>query len=139
MKTLLKLALGVVLLGALGLGIRSWVLGSSGTAGAVYRTAPVERGELVAVISATGTVEPEEVVDVGAQVAGKIDAFGSDTEGNTVDYGSTVEEGTVLARGKVHECASPYNEATCAAQQKTCVEGARTKRNGAWVYPRTCR
>lgn len=49
------------------------------------------------------------------------------------------EEGTILARGTVHECANPYNEATCAAQRKTCVEGAKTKRNGSWVYPRTCR
>src|SRR5437763_1714947 len=32
------------------------------------RTAPVARGDIVATISATGTVEPEEVIDVGAAV-----------------------------------------------------------------------
>lgn len=63
-----------------------------------FRTAPVNRGDLQAVISATGTVVPEEVVDVGAQVAGKIVAFGKDKDGQTVDYGSVVEAGTVLAR-----------------------------------------
>jgi HlyD family secretion protein len=42
-------------------------------------------------------VEPEEVVDVGAQVAGKIVAFGQDRNGKSVDYGSEVETGTVLA------------------------------------------
>ena len=63
-----------------------------------FRTVPVTRGDLQAVISATGTVEPEEVVDVGAQVAGKIVAFGKDKDGKTVDYGSVVEAGTVLAR-----------------------------------------
>jgi len=63
-----------------------------------FRTAPVTRGDLQAVISATGTVEPEEVVDVGAQVAGKIVAFGKDKDGKTVDYGSVVEAGTVLAQ-----------------------------------------
>jgi len=63
-----------------------------------FRTVPVIRGDLQAVISATGTVEPEEVVDVGAQVAGKIVAFGKDKNGKTVDYGSVVEAGTVLAK-----------------------------------------
>ncbi len=63
-----------------------------------FHTAPVTRGDLQATISATGTVEPEEVVDVGAQVAGKIVAFGKDKDGKTVDYGSVVEAGTVLAQ-----------------------------------------
>jgi HlyD family secretion protein len=65
---------------------------------ASYRTAEVKRGDLTAVISATGTVVPEEVVDVGAQVAGKIVAFGKDQSGKTIDYGSAVEKGMVLAQ-----------------------------------------
>jgi HlyD family secretion protein len=63
-----------------------------------FRTTPVNRGNLMATISATGTVEPEEVIDVGAQVAGKIVAFGKDKEGRSVDYGSNVEENMVLAQ-----------------------------------------
>ena len=63
-----------------------------------YTTAQVKLGDLLITISATGTVEPEEVVDVGAQVAGIVDYFGKDKDGNTVDYGSVVEEGTVLAK-----------------------------------------
>src|SRR5690348_12284197 len=42
------------------------------------RTAAVERGDLLVTIGATGTVEPEEVIDVGAQVAGQINYFGKD-------------------------------------------------------------
>ena len=42
-----------------------------------FRTAGVERGDLVVTVSATGTLEPEEVVDVGAQVVGRIEEFGS--------------------------------------------------------------
>lgn len=38
------------------------------------------------------------MVDVGAQVAGKVVSFGQDNNGNTIDYGSVVEVGTVLAR-----------------------------------------
>src|SRR5689334_3098175 len=60
-------------------------------------TVAVKHGDLTATISATGTIEPIEVIDVGAQVAGLIKAFGKDKNGNTIDYGSIVEEDTVLA------------------------------------------
>ena len=64
-----------------------------------YRTATVQRGDLHPTISATGTLEPEEVVDVGAQVAGKIRALGHDPAdaGQAIDYGSIVHVGTDLA------------------------------------------
>jgi len=65
---------------------------------APFRTIPVTRGDIRANISATGTVEPEEVIDVGAQIAGKIVAFGKDKNGKAIDYGSVVEAGMVLAR-----------------------------------------
>src|SRR5512137_1574536 len=70
----------------------------SGGKSVVYRTDPIKRGDLLAAISATGTVEPEEVVDVGAQVAGQINSFGKDKNGKPIDYGSVVETGTVLAQ-----------------------------------------
>ncbi len=62
-----------------------------------YITRPVTRADITSTISATGTLQPEELVDVGAQVAGMIEAFGRDADGKQVDFGSTVEEGTVLA------------------------------------------
>jgi HlyD family secretion protein len=51
-------------------------------------------------VGATGTIEPEEVVDVGAQVVGMIKEFGRDPHDSTrpIDYLSMVEDGTVLAR-----------------------------------------
>jgi HlyD family secretion protein len=64
----------------------------------LFRTAPVKQGDLISTISASGVVEPEEVVDVGAQVAGRIVSFGKDASGKNVDYGSVVQEGMVLAR-----------------------------------------
>ena len=64
----------------------------------LLNTAVVKHGDLVATISATGTIEPIEVVDVGAQVAGLIKAFGKDKSDRVIDYGSIVEEGTVLAK-----------------------------------------
>src|SRR6188508_3384247 len=65
-----------------------------------FRTIPVRRGDLLATINATGTLEPQEVVDVGAQIAGEIQSFGPDPRdpARPISYGSPVEEGTVLAR-----------------------------------------
>jgi HlyD family secretion protein len=73
---------------------------SNGASPVEYRTATVKRGNIRASISATGTVEPEEVVDVGAQVAGQIEVFGRDPRdpSKTIDYGTEVEVGTILAK-----------------------------------------
>jgi HlyD family secretion protein len=82
--------------GALG----GWYVYNADRHPASFRTARVERGDLLATIGATGTVEPEEVIDVGAQVAGQIVSFGEDPRGGSklIDYGSPVEKDTVLAR-----------------------------------------
>jgi len=65
-----------------------------------FRTSPIARGDLQVTVSATGTIEPEEVVDVGAQVVGMIQAFGRDPRNGEkpVDYGSAVDVGTVLVQ-----------------------------------------
>jgi HlyD family secretion protein len=74
------------------------MLHKGAAAGAAPQTVPLKLTEIVATIEATGTVEPEEVVDVGAQVAGQVVSFGKDRNGKPIDYGSVVEEGTVLAQ-----------------------------------------
>jgi HlyD family secretion protein len=86
-----------------------------------FRTAEVTRGDLTSTISATGTVEPEEVIDVGAQVAGKILEFGKDASGGTVDYGSRIEEGTVLA--KIDDALYAADVAQGKAQVQQAVAG----------------
>ncbi|MBL9092893.1 MAG: hypothetical protein JNL96_16860, partial [Planctomycetaceae bacterium] len=63
-----------------------------------FRTQPATRADFVVAINSTGTIEPEEVVDVGAQVAGRIVEFGKEVgAGRTIDYTSRVKPGTVLA------------------------------------------
>jgi HlyD family secretion protein len=88
---------GILVLGLVG-ATAAWYLLRGNDPAIGYRTAAVKRGNLLVSISATGTVEPEEVIDVGAQIAGQIMSFGRDAAGRTVDYGSAVEEGTVLAK-----------------------------------------
>src|SRR5438105_5672720 len=97
MKLLFKIVILLLVLIAIGGGIFWYAQGRSASAN-TFKTVPVKRGELVATISATGTVEPEEVIDVGAQVAGQILSFGKDDAGKSIDYGSVVDEGTILAQ-----------------------------------------
>ena len=64
----------------------------------MWHTSKVRKGDLTATITATGTVEPEEVVDVGAQVSGQFLEFGKDRNGKSIDYGSIVESNMLLAK-----------------------------------------
>ena len=91
------LIIGVVVVVA---GGAAWYVAHGDRAVAEFKTEPVGRQDLQATIAATGTLEPEQVVDIGAQVGGQIISFGSDpTQSNgTIDYGSHVDVGTTLAK-----------------------------------------
>jgi len=105
--------MAVVVLGIAALAA-AWYLRRGDAQTVSYRTDQVTRGDLLVSIRATGTVEPEEVVDVGAQVAGQILSFGKAADGKTVDYGSLVEAGTVLA--KIDDSLYAAEEAQAQAQ-----------------------
>jgi HlyD family secretion protein len=98
MQRFLKIPYIAILVVILVGGVGAWWWHARSDTRMSFRTAVVKRGDLVATINATGTIEPVEVVDVGAQVAGLIRSFGKDKDGKQIDYGSTVEEGTVLAQ-----------------------------------------
>jgi HlyD family secretion protein len=74
-----------------------------------FRYADVTRGRLVATIGSTGTLQPRDTVDVGAQVAGPIIFIGKDsnTQSGIVDWGSAVKgpehdgQGKVIKKGTV--------------------------------------
>ena len=106
LKRVIILLVGVLLLG----GSLAWWLGRDTNGAEGFRTSPVTRGELLDSISATGTLKPQEEVDVGAQVAGQIAMFGTDADGRPVDYRSEVKEGMVLAR---------IDDAVYLAEQRT--------------------
>ena len=92
-----RAAVAFVLVGALGAAtLWSRQRGSGQTTS--FETAKVTRGNLLVTIAASGTLEPEEVVDVGAQISGRILSFGKDADGKPVDYGSIVEKDAVIAR-----------------------------------------
>ena len=101
-----------------------WYFNKGGTQKTTFRTVEVTRGDILSTISATGTVEPEELVDVGAQVAGQVLAFGKDEEGNEVDYGSPVAEGTLLA--KIDETSYASDVALATAQLEQAKAGVES-------------
>lgn len=66
-----------------------WVnLGSSSAP--TYRTEAVARGDITQTVSANGTLKPVKVVNVGAQISGRISALHA-------DFNDQVSEGQVLA------------------------------------------
>jgi HlyD family secretion protein len=88
----------VVLLALLGLGAGGyWYKNRADSTAGSFRTAVVSRGDLLQTITASGTLQAEEVIDVGSQVTGRIASFGTDKAGKQVDYKSEVEAGKVLA------------------------------------------
>src|SRR6185369_16387657 len=98
MKRFIKTPLIAVLLLVLAGGLGAWRWRAGYDHKVLFNTAVVTHGDLVTTISATGTIEPVEVVDVGAQVAGLVSSFGQDKNGKMIGYGSIVEEGTLLAK-----------------------------------------
>ena len=71
--------------------------GGARVTGVQFQTEQVTRGSVISTVAASGTLEPEELVDVGSQVSGQILSFGTDAQGREIDYCSAVTNGMVLA------------------------------------------
>ena len=63
---------------------------TGGEADVVYTTEPVARGDIENLVTATGTLQPQDYVDVGAQVSGQLKKL-------HVEVGSEVKAGDLLA------------------------------------------
>jgi HlyD family secretion protein len=92
-----------------------------------YKNAPVERGEIVASVTATGTVNPVVSVQVGSQVSGKILSLHA-------DFNSVVKAGEVVARIDPSIYRARRDQAaatlanTIAAKAKAVTDLAQRKR-----------
>ncbi len=86
-----KLGLIAALLVLVPLGAGGFYWFNANGRGASYRTTPVERGELLSTISATGTLNAVVTVQVGTQVSGTIQQL-------LVDFNSPVKKGMLIAR-----------------------------------------
>lgn len=86
-----------------------------------YRTARVERGDVVQTVRATGVVQPIKLVQVGTQVNGPVQKL-------YVDYNSLVKEGDLVAQIDpiVYEARLAQDEANLSQAQAT-VEQAQIR------------
>ncbi len=81
----------LLLLVAAGLATAAYVLSAGRGQATKYRTARVDRGTIIAAVSATGNVNAVTTVLVGSQVSGQIKEI-------RVDFNSPVEKGQLIAR-----------------------------------------
>jgi HlyD family secretion protein len=97
-----KILTFLILAGLAGGGVY-WYWQLQSGSGTVFRFEEVALGKLVATVGATGTLQPRETVDVGAQVLGQIISIGKDpyTQSGIVDWGSEVLGPTLDKDGKV--------------------------------------
>lgn len=103
-----------VLLVLLAVGLWFW-LGRTPELG--YRTVKIEQGDLMSVVSASGTLNPVVSVSVGSQVSGQLKEV-------LVDFNSPVKKGQLIARidpelfeYKVRQSAANVNAARAAVQR----------------------
>lgn len=99
-------------IGALLVVVLVWRLSSSGDAAPKFATEAVGRGEVVARVSASGTLSALVTVDVGSQVSGRIQAL-------FVDFNSIVKKGDHVAK------IDPAIYEAAAAQARANVIAAR--------------
>lgn len=87
-KWLWRIGILLVLVG-LGFGAWKWRQASQNANQPTYETEPVQKGELKATVTATGTLDGRDSVEVGAEVTGSISKI-------FVDFNDRVKEGEVL-------------------------------------------
>jgi HlyD family secretion protein len=87
----------LVVLAAVCAGAGYWYVHAHRNSQTVFHFDEVRRGRIIATVGSTGTVQARELVDVGAQVAGRIISLGKDpnTQSGIVEWGSQVQ-GPVL-------------------------------------------
>ena len=108
MKKLLKILIVLLVLAAIAVGVKFFFFKNAGAAEVgVPVSAPVTKLTLSTVISATGTLEPVDQVEVGTQVSGDIAEI-------FVDFNSKVKKGQVIAELDKSKLQSTLNQAEIA-------------------------
>jgi HlyD family secretion protein len=116
---------------ALLVGLFSFFLAGGGeTAG--YVTAEVARRDLVVSVNATGTLEPENQVDVGPEISGRIARV-------LVDFNDMVTEGQVLAELDTEQLQAQLaqTEASLASARANVVQSEATVEQNRALAART--
>ena len=108
MKKLLKIIIVVAILAGIGCGVKTFVLDKKAEAQiATLVTAAVVQADISTTISATGSLEPVDQVEVGTQVSGDISKI-------YVDFNSKVKKGQVIAELDKSKLQATLNQAEIA-------------------------
>ena len=90
MRKIIKISIILVILASLILGARFFFSNTKESEVGVFVSAAVEQDTLITSISATGSLEPVDRVEIGTQVSGDLSRI-------YVDFNSKVKKGQVLA------------------------------------------
>lgn len=90
---------------------------------AAYVTQPVARQDLSQTVTASGTVNPQNTVNVGTQVSGTIQAI-------YVDFNSKVHKGEILARLDTSQLQAQLAQAQAGVQQAQAQASAQAQNAG---------
>jgi HlyD family secretion protein len=92
---------------------------SAATGKYTWETVAVGKGDVARVISASGTIQPREKVDVGSEVSGKITAI-------YVDYNDTVKKDQILAQVDPETFQNTLDQAVARLRQsEAAVDNSR--------------
>ena len=109
-----KIIIGVGLLVAVG-GLAGVAVAKRGPNGAVVRTEQVARRDLVAVVTASGKIEPKRKVDISADISGRVIQV-------AVEEGQWVDKGALLLRIDPSQYQSAVRRAEAAVAQSRARE-----------------
>jgi len=110
------LGLAIIVMFAASLGYVYWS-GSNASSTTQYKTEPVSRGGLTVTVTATGTVEPTNEIEISSELSGMIRSV-------NVDYNDEVKLGQVLAELDTDklEAQLAHTRATLAAKKAKLLE-----------------
>ena len=113
--------IALIIAAALAAGSGVWYFWPKGNGQGTYRTAKIERGDLVQTVRATGTIQPIKLVQVGTQVNGPVKKL-------YVDYNDRVKEGDLVAQidATVYEARLAQDEANLT-QGMASIDEAKAK------------
>ncbi len=87
--------------------------------GGAYVTSATATGSLTVTVSATGTLQPQDEVDVGAEISGRVDQV-------NVDYNDHVKKGQVLAVINTDQIKAQLAQAVAAQNAARAVRCFRS-------------
>jgi HlyD family secretion protein len=125
------IGIAILLVAAVAVGGWLWVARTSPSSGETYVTAPAARGDLTVTVTATGTVEPTNLVEISSELSGTVRAV-------TVDQNDTVEVGQVLAQLDTDklEAALAHSRAALDARIARITEAEATVAEARAQYER---